>query len=385
MLAIVSPGQGAQKQGFLQPWLELDGVTGLLTSYIDAAGVDLLAAGTVLSDSDITDTAVAQPLIVASALATAGQLGPLPASTVFAGHSVGEYAAAALAGAIDPTDAIRLIGIRGRAMAAASAAVPSGMAAVLGGDEQTVLAAIAAAGCTPANHNCAGQIVAAGPSAAIERLLEAPPAGARVRPLAVAGAFHTDLMASAQAALAEAAAGIPTQDAAVGIVSNRDGTLVHSGAEILTRLVEQVCLPVRWDACMRTMATLGVTATIELSPAGTLTGMIKRGLPDVTAIALRTPDDLDAARAAIAEHGTDIAHEAPDWRVLVAPAGGTVRLPEARLDGLLSAGDVVAHVTTRSEELAVTAGSAGQLLELLVHDGDPVSLGQPLARIAGRA
>jgi [acyl-carrier-protein] S-malonyltransferase len=192
-------------------------------------------------------------------------------------------------------------------------------------------------------------------------------------------------MASAQAALAEAAAGIPTQDAAVGIVSNRDGTLVHSGAEILTRLVEQVCLPVRWDACMRTMATLGVTATIELSPAGTLTGMIKRGLPDVTAIALRTPDDLDAARAAIAEHGTDIAHEAPDWRVLVAPAGGTVRLPEARLDGLLSAGDVVAHVTTRSEELAVTAGSAGQLLELLVHDGDPVSLGQPLARIAGRA
>lgn len=385
MLAILSPGQGAQKQGFLRSWLELDGIEELLAGYREAAAMDLVAAGTVLSDNDITDTAVAQPLIVAVGLAISTQLGALPAPTVFAGHSVGEYTAAALAGAIEPAAALRLVAVRGRAMAAASAAAPSAMAAVLGGDEAVVLEAISAVGCIAANHNGAGQIVAAGPVDAVRLLLDNPPAGARVRPLAVAGAFHTDLMAPAQAELAAAARGVTTSIADVGILSNRDGTLVSDGREILDRLVAQVCLPVRWDACMRTLATLGVTATIELAPAGTLTGLIKRALPEVTAVALRSPEDLPAARAAIEEHGNPIPSHLPEWKVLVAPAVGTVRLPSAALDGALCAGDVVAHVATRTEELAVTATSAGYLIELLVHDGDPVSVGQPLARVSAQA
>lgn len=388
MLAILSPGQGAQKHGFLESWLELDGVEKLLASFCEAAGVDLIAAGTVLSDSDITDTAVAQPLIVAAGLATATQLGALPTPTVFAGHSVGEFTAAALSGALEPGTALRLIAVRGRAMAAASAAAPSGMAAVLGGDEAVVLEAIAAAGCAPANHNGAGQIVAAGPAGAVQLLVDNPPAGARVRRLAVAGAFHTELMSPAKSELAAAADSVMATAAQIGILSNRDGTLVADGREILDRLVAQVCLPVRWDACMRTLATLGVTATIELAPAGTLTGLIKRSLPDVTAVALRSPDDLPAARAAIEEHGNRIPSHQLDWKVLVAPAVGTVRLPRAGTgagaDRALAAGDVVARVATRTEELAVTATSAGQLIELLVHDGDPVSLGQPLARVSAQ-
>lgn len=334
-----------------------------------------------MSDADITDTAVAQPLIVAASLATAAALGPLPADTVFAGHSVGEFAAAALAGMLVPTTAMKLIATRGRAMAAASKERPSGMAAVLGGDEAVVIAAIERAGAVAANHNGAGQIVAAGPSEAIDRLLAEPPAGARVRSLAVAGAFHTELMSAARVALAEDAEWAQPTDSAFGVLSNRDGTLVTSGEEMLTRLISQVCQPVRWDACMRTLADLGVTAVIELAPAGTLVGLARRALPDVATLSLRTPDDLAAARDLIAEHGNRVPDVAPAWRILVAPAGGTVRLPDARSEGQLEPGTVVASVSTRTESLDVTATETSRLIELLVSDGDPVSAGQPLARI----
>jgi [acyl-carrier-protein] S-malonyltransferase len=382
VLAVIAPGQGAQRAGFLQPWLELGAVADYVRALEKAADIGLIEAGTGLSESDITDTAVAQPLIVAAGLATAAALGPLPADTVFAGHSVGEYTAASLAGALDPSDAMRLVGIRGAAMAAASAAAPSGMAAVLGGDEETVVTAIAAAGCTAANFNGAGQIVAAGPKPAIERLSQSPPAGARVRPLAVAGAFHTPLMSTAQHALAAAAVAVTLHDSPSGLVSNRDGLLVQNGRQIRDRLVEQVCLPVRWDACVRAFATLGVTATIELAPAGTLTGLVKRALPHVTTVALRGPDDLPAARAVIDEHGVAAPAEAPGWRVVVSPAGGTVRLPASREETLVRAGEVVAHVATRTDEVPVTSADHGRIIELLVHDGDPVSAGQPLARIS---
>lgn len=385
MLAVLAPGQGAQKQGFLQPWLDEPGFRDLLKQWGNAAETDLVAAGTILSDTDIADTAIAQPLIVAASLATAATLAPLPAATIFAGHSVGEFAASALAGMFSTDTAMRLIAVRGTAMAAASKDPKSGMVAVLGGEESVVLDAIERAGCIPANHNGAGQIVAAGTTAALDRLLAEPPAGARVRPLAVAGAFHTDLMATARVALAEESEWVNPTDSAFGVLSNRDGTLVTSGEQMLTRLIAQVCLPVRWDACTRTLAAMGVTAAIELAPAGTLTGLLRRSLPDVETVALRTPEDLPAARRLIAEHSAgpdgEIDPHVPAWRLLVAPAGGTVRIPAARDTDRLAAGEVVAHVATRTEELAVATVEAGRIIELLVHDGDPVSVGQPLVRV----
>jgi [acyl-carrier-protein] S-malonyltransferase len=357
VLAVLAPGQGAQRQGFLDDWLTLPGVEARLRDLGLQAGIDLVAAGTELSDEAISDTAIAQPLIVGAGLAVLPELGLDPASCVFAGHSVGEFTAAAASGMLDAPEAMRLIGVRGVAMAQASAVAPSGMAALLGGEESDVLAAIADAGCVAANFNCAGQIVAAGPTAALERLIAAPPAGARVRPLAVAGAFHTGLMASARDVLSAAASEAATADGIGVVLSNRDGKLLSDGAEVLTRLVDQVCLPVRWDACMATMAALGVTAVIELPPAGTLTALVRRALPGVEVVSLRTPADLVAAKELVAQHSTQVA-EAPAWQIIVAPEKGFV-----------SVDDVIAQ-----------AGSG--LIELLVVDGDPVTAGQPLARVS---
>jgi [acyl-carrier-protein] S-malonyltransferase len=385
VLAILAPGQGAQQQGFLTPWLNLDGVVENLQRHSDAAGIDLIAAGTVMSDADITDTSIAQPLIVAASLMTAALLPDLPRGTVFAGHSVGEFAASALAGTLPETDAMRLIAARGAAMARASESPAGGMTALLGGDADEVMAAIEAAGCTVANYNVNGQVVAAGTLEALERLAAAPPARARLRPLAVAGAFHTNLMAPARDAIAAAASTVAVTDASFGVLSNADGGLLTDGAEVLSRLVAQVCSPVRWDLCMQTLAALGVTATIELAPAGTLTALIRRELPEVAVLALRSPDDLAAARQLIDEHAAELTCTTMPWQLLVSPAGGTVSVTDASLDATLSAGDVVVRVTTRTEDLEVRAERAGHLLEWLVSDGDPVSVGQPLARVSAEA
>jgi [acyl-carrier-protein] S-malonyltransferase len=380
VLAILAPGQGAQRQGLLSPWLSLAGTGDQLARLSDAAGIDLIAAGTTMTDAEITDTAVAQPLIVAASLTTAAALPELPAGAVYAGHSVGEFTASALAGVMTDADAVRLVATRGAAMAAASASPASGMTAILGGDPAEVTAAIAAAGCSVANHNAKGQVVAAGTKGALARLADAPPTGARLRPLAVAGAFHTDLMAPARSAVAAAADTVEVADPPAGVLSNVDGTLVTSGAEMLRRLISQVCSPVRWDLCMQTLAAMGVTATIELAPAGTLTALIRRELPDVATLALRSPDDLDAAGALIEEHRAELTDLDMPWHLLVAPAGGTVSLPDAQ-PAMLAAGDLVVRVTTRTEDLEVRAERAGHLVEWLVHDGDPVSAGQPLARV----
>lgn len=178
------------------------------------------------------------------------------------------------------------------------------MTAVLGGDEAAVLAAIAEAGLTPANINTTGQIVAGGTLEQLAEFAANPPVGARLRPLRVAGAFHTKHMAPAVEALAAAAAGTTVKDPVITLVSNRDGAVVTSGADWVERIVHQVANPVRWDLCMATMSGIGVTALIELLPGGTLTGMAKRALPGVELLALKTPDQLDAARALVAEHAT---------------------------------------------------------------------------------
>ena len=315
MLVITAPGQGAQTPGFLSPWLDVPGVAERLAGWSELAECDLIRYGTTGTEEEIKDTAIAQPLLVAAALAAAEALfseGPfdddLPATgpgLATAGHSVGELAAGAIAGVLSPADALRLVAVRGRAMAAAATVRPTGMTALLGGDEKEVLASIEAHGLTPANVNAAGQIVAAGTLEQLAAFAADPPARTRLRPLSVAGAFHTEHMAPAVAALRTAAGTVTVSDPRIMLLSNRDGAVVTSGADWLERIVGQVAAPVRWDECQRTMAERGVHALIELPPAGTLTGIARRALPGVTLQAVKNPDDLDAARKLIAEHGND--------------------------------------------------------------------------------
>ena len=303
MLAILAPGQGSQKPGFLTPWIEADpAAAAKLRAWSELIGIDLVHLGTEADQAEITDTANTQPLLVAAGLLAAEKL-PVEAASVVAGHSVGELTAAAMAGILTPEAAISLAAVRGREMAAACDIEPTTMAAVLGGVEDDVLAAIEAAGAWPANRNGAGQIVAAGPVAAIEKLTENAPERARIIPLKVAGAFHTPHMAPAHEALEAVAADIATADPVRTFLSNRDGKPVETGAQALRQLVDQVTSPVRWDACMSTLGELGVTAVIELPPAGTLTGLAKRALKGVERLNVNTPEDLAAAAELAASEG----------------------------------------------------------------------------------
>ncbi|MGC5363912.1 ACP S-malonyltransferase [Streptomyces sp. DT24] len=301
MLVLVAPGQGAQTPGFLTPWLDLPGAAERVAGWSDAIGLDLAHYGTAADADAIRDTAVAQPLLVAAGLLSAGALGASPGAV--AGHSVGEITAAVLAGVIDEDSALRFVRLRGLAMAEAAAATETGMSALLGGDPEVTIPHLEKLGLTPANVNGAGQVVAAGTAAQLAELAGDPPEGVRrVVPLKVAGAFHTSHMAPAVDKLREAATSLKVSDPAVTYLSNADGKTVGTGAEVISRLVGQVANPVRWDLCMETFKELGVTALVEASPGGTLTGLAKRALPGVKTLALKTPDDLDAARALIAEH-----------------------------------------------------------------------------------
>ncbi|MFE6825572.1 ACP S-malonyltransferase [Streptomyces sp. NPDC057690] len=306
MLVLVAPGQGAQTPGFLTPWLELPGAAARVAAWSDAIGLDLAHYGTQADADEIRDTSVAQPLLVAAGLLSAAALGDVRdiAPGAVAGHSVGEITAAAFAGVLDDTAALALVRKRGLAMAEAAAITETGMSALLGGDPDVSVAHLEKLGLTPANINGAGQIVAAGTLEQLAALNEDKPEGVRkVVPLKVAGAFHTRHMAPAVEALAKAAVELTPADPKIRYVSNRDGQSVATGAEILERLVGQVANPVRWDLCMETFKELGATALIEVSPGGTLVGLAKRALPGVKTLALKTPDDLDAARELIAEHG----------------------------------------------------------------------------------
>ncbi|TQJ32098.1 [acyl-carrier-protein] S-malonyltransferase [Microbacterium sp. SLBN-146] len=285
------PGQGSQSPGFLTPWLELDGAADRLAAYSEWSGVDLVAAGTEWDADQIRDTQVAQPLIVAASLLSWNTLDERERVDGVAGHSVGEFAAAAAAGILSEEDAMRLVGIRGRAMAEAATAESTGMSAVLGGDEGAVLERLVELDLTPANYNGGGQLVAAGTLDALSRLAEAPPAGTRIIALQVAGAFHTRFMAPAVETLRAAVQDASVSDPTLTIWTNRDGSTVSSGAEFARLLVEQVASPVRWDLCMASFAAAGVDGLVELAPGGTLTGLAKRGLRGTPAVAMKTPAD----------------------------------------------------------------------------------------------
>ena len=292
MFAVIAPGQGSQTPGMLLPWIADASKAELLRHWSEAIDLDLLHLGTTADADEIRDTTNAQPLIVAAGLLSAEALDLDGKFSFVAGHSVGEITAAALAGVITPVDALRLVRVRGLEMAKAAAASPSGMSAVLGGDREVVLAAIAEAGLVAANDNGGGQIVAAGD---LEALANLAPEGARVRALQVAGAFHTHFMAPAVAAFNEFATTITTSDPVVGVLSNRDGRVLNSGHEILERIVSQVANPVRWDLCMATMQATGITKALEVAPAGTLVGLLKRAAASIETYALKSPDDLATA------------------------------------------------------------------------------------------
>ncbi|GAA2459053.1 ACP S-malonyltransferase [Agromyces soli] len=303
MIVVVCPGQGSQTPGFLTPWLEDPARAARLAELSAAAELDLAEHGTVSDAETIRDTKVAQPLIVAAGILTLEALfanGRATGVGGIAGHSVGEITAAAGSGVLDASEAMRFVAARGRAMADAAAEVATGMSAVLGGDEQQLLARLAELGLEPANYNGGGQIVVAGALDALEQLKAEPPAGARVIPLQVAGAFHTRYMRPAVDRLAEVAATLSPADPALPLWTNRDGSRVESGAAFVELLVGQVSSPVRWDLDMAAFADAGVTGIIELAPAGALVGLAKRGLKGVPTVAVKTPDDLEAAAELIA-------------------------------------------------------------------------------------
>jgi [acyl-carrier-protein] S-malonyltransferase len=381
VLALLAPGQGAQTPGMLVPWLDDAQVGATLRWSAAVTGIDLIALGTTGTAEEIRDTAVAQPLLVALALAVGDRFLEDGARPVVAGHSVGEFAAAALAGALSAESALTLVRERGRLMAAASAATATGMSAVLGGDADEVAAALDRHGLTAANVNATGQVVAAGRLDALAALAADPPPRARIRPLEVAGAFHTAFMASARDDLAVLAGSAPRTDPIRTLLGNGDGAVVRVGDDVVRRLVEQVARPVRWDLCMTTLADLGVTATVELAPGGTLTGLVRRALPGVETLAITSPDDLPAARAMLDRHAVTTSEPAPSWRVAVAPVAGTFRRTETEPGTTLEPGAPLGVVVSNRSESAVEAAHGGVLVEWLAHDGDPVSPGQAIARL----
>lgn len=294
----------------LEPWLALDGAEERVAAWSELTGLDLRRLGTTAEAEEIKDTAVTQPLVVALSLLAAEELTrrlELPVNTPVAGHSVGELAAAAVAGVLTADDAVTLAAVRGREMAAACALEPTGMSAVLGGDPDEVLTVLDELGLEPANRNGAGQVVAAGPLDALAALADRKPERARVAPLPVAGAFHTRFMAPAEQALAQHASRLTAKDPSYPVLSNADGEVVTDGAEMLRRLVYQVTRPVRWDACMATLRTRGVTATIELPPAGALSGLVRRELKGTITMTLKEPADLDKVAGLVSDHAGSLA------------------------------------------------------------------------------
>ena len=388
MLVIVAPGQGAQSPGFLTPWLEDPDFAARFQWLSTVAGLDLVHYGTEADADTIRDTQIAQPLLVATGLVAALQLFPHPADAfakigAVAGHSVGELTAAAGARAITAEQAMVLVRERGRAMAEAAAVTPTGMTAVLGGDRDEVLAALDKHGLTPANDNGPGQVVAAGTMTQLEALAAEPPAKARLIPLSVAGAFHTEHMQPAVGHLAALARSVSVHDPRTRVISNADGQVVHDGRQVLRRIVSQIANPVRWDLCMETMLDLGVTGILEMPPAGTLTGIAKRALKGVETFALKGPEDLDAAREFCERHGEAAQMEnSPTWRLVVSPAKGTFHVSEeAAASEVLAPGAAIGDVASLRDRISVTAAHGGQVVEWLVEDGDPVAPGQPLLRL----
>ena len=303
MICIACPGQGSQAPGFLSPWLEIPVFKEQIENASAVLGIDLVHYGTVADAEAIRDTKIAQPLIVAAGIASyltlKKSLGDALVVSATAGHSVGEITAAYVSGIFDAENALRFVQRRGNEMAEAAALEQSSMAAVVGGEIDAVLAHLDSVGLFAANYNGAGQVVAAGSKQLIDALVASPPAGSRVIALQVAGAFHTSYMEPARLPLAAFAKDLIVQDPDISIWTNNDGSLVQSGQKYLDLMVNQVSNPVRWDKTMESMERGNVSVMVELLPAGALSGIAKRAMPNTVAIALKTPADLDKVAEAI--------------------------------------------------------------------------------------
>ena len=300
----MTPGQGSQTSGMFSSWVEVESNKKLLKEFSDLVDIDLLHFGTIANQSEITATDIAQPLLTALALISFSSL-KIEANpkTVFSGHSVGEFSAACLAGFYSDKTAMKLVAVRGRAMAeAASSNSATGMSAVLGGDKSDVIKHIEQFDLVPANVNSNGQIVASGLLTNLENLSANPPASTKVRKLEVAGAFHSQFMKSAESEVEKEFANVELNDPSNSFVSNKDGSIVLEPQELKSRLISQITSPVRWDLCQAKMIELGVTGMLELAPGGVLTGIAKREMPGVELFALKSPEDIDSARAFIDKH-----------------------------------------------------------------------------------
>jgi [acyl-carrier-protein] S-malonyltransferase len=303
MICVAAPGQGSQAPGFLSAWLEIPIFKEQIEKASAVLGIDLIHYGTLADADAIKDTKIAQPLIVAAGIASyltlKQSLGDALVVSSTAGHSVGEVTAAYVSGIFDSDSALRFVQRRGNEMAAAAALTPSSMAAVVGGELDSVLSHLESVGLFAANYNGAGQVVAAGSKELIEALVASPPTGSRVIALQVAGAFHTSFMEPAKPALAAFAKELIIQDPEISIWTNNDGQLIQSGQKYLELMVNQVSNPVRWDKTMASMQRANVSVMVELLPAGALSGIAKRAMPNTVAIALKTPADLDKVAEAI--------------------------------------------------------------------------------------
>ncbi len=366
----------------LLPWLELPGVTERVTGWSERTGLDLVSAGTSGTADEIRDTALAQPLLAALALVSASAALGQSVPGLVCGHSIGELPALAVAGVLAPEEIVSLAAKRGQAMADAAAARPSGLSAVLGGDREAVVAHGEALGLTVATVNQPGQVVLGGAAEALAALAAAPLEGTRVRSLEVAGAFHTAAMGPAEVAFAAAVSALRPARALCPVVANADGAPLTDGAELLARLVRQLTGPVRFDQCLQTLARLGVTGVLEVAPAGTLSPMARKVLPGVEVLALRSPEDLTAARELVA-HAASAGPEQPDvdFQVVSTPESGVVDLL-VRTGQRFETGQSVAVVSRRTGALHIGAPTGGHLQEWLVSPGDPVRAGQPLAVLA---
>jgi [acyl-carrier-protein] S-malonyltransferase len=320
VLAILAPGQGSQSSGFLSAWLSeanpwANHATSLINSLSTIIELDLTHLGCVADNDEIRSTDKAQPLLVVGGIIGALSLfhdssrSDLPISEItnnnqvlFAGHSVGEITAMAVSGKLSAQDAAAFVALRGREMAKAASVSDTGMSAVLGGERADVIASLAQYGLTPANENGAGQIVAAGSRGALAELEANPPAGARVRPLAVAGAFHTSTMDAAVAPLHDFAKSLTVHSTNSQLITNKDASLISDASEFLALMVGQINSPVRWDLCMEKMQSLGVTGVLELPPAGVLSGLVKRAASEIETFAIKSPEDLEAAREFVTKH-----------------------------------------------------------------------------------
>ncbi len=375
VVALLFPGQGSQYAGVLAPWLTDPAAATTLARWSELADLDLVAAGTTWTDDAIRDTAVTQPLLTAVALLSARALLGDATPDVVCGHSVGELPALAVAGILRDDEAVALAALRGRAMAAATRLAPTGMAAVLGGDADEVLAGAARHGLSIATVNVAGQVVLGGFLADLDAFAVTPPTGARVRRLDVAGAFHTQAMSSARKDFDAALGAITPGTQRASVVANADGAIVTDPTEALRRLGEQLTCAVRFDRCLQTLAGLSVHSVIEVAPGGTLIALAKRALPAVELVALRTPDDLPAGRALLHHSGE---HAPVNWRALPATESGIVD-PLVTQGTAVAAGAAVAVVSGRSGASTVVAPVPGTVTEWLVTAGDPVRAGQLLA------